>query len=443
MTKRNFKSKNNLLQSLLIVLSFILIVSAMIGVYALFKENENSSSNDYLVVSYYVRDDLYKKQFYQKGETINLLDTEKYVWEFEDNTVVDNNYVITENVSFYTRPFNVSFIVDGVKLDENKVLYCGEILGELPVPTRDDYTFAGWYTADGVLFTSTSSMVLKDVTLYAHWTSPLYNVTCEYDVNTQSYMVTGTEDADATVITIPSTYDDGVNGVAFVSAIGDYAFNDNRVITQVVFPDSVTSIGYGAFDTCTSLNNIVLPDSLTFLGDRAFNSCTSLASINIPQGITRFGEMLFTSCAFTSFVIPSQITSIGENAFKHCINMQTLEFEEGSQLQSIGYCAFMECIALTDVTLPNGLKTIDAGAFYTCTGLTNVIIPETVTLIKGMAFYGCSNLTQMTVLAPVPPELEKTNAISIATTTIYIVVDLNVYANASLWSEFTNTFVKV
>ena len=443
MARRYFKLRKNLLQSFFITLSCILLISSILGIFVLLRDSEDIPNNDYLIVSYYVEDNLHKKQFYQKGETINFPDTDKYIWKFEDNTLVDTDYIVTENVSFYTSPFNVSFIVDGVELDTTKTLYGGETLGELPVPTRDDYTFAGWYTADGVLFTSTSSMVLKDITLYAHWTSPVYNVTCEYDVNTQSYIVTGTEDTDATIITIPSTYDDGVNGVALVTAIGDYAFDNNRVITQVVIPDSVTSIGYGSFDTCTALNNIVLPDGLTSLGDRAFNSCISLTSINIPQGITSFGELLFTACAFTSFVVPNQITSIGENTFKHCINMQSLEFEDGSQLESIGYCAFSECIALTDVTLPNGLKTIGAGAFYTCTGLTNIVIPETVTLIKGVAFYGCTNLTQMTILAPVPPELEKVDAISSATTTIYIVVDLDVYANASKWSELTNTFVKI
>ena len=92
-------------------------------------------------------------------------------------------------------------------------MFGGEILGELPIPTREDYSFAGWYSADGVLFTSTSSMLLQDIILYAHWTSPLYNVICEYDAITSSYMVTGTEYDDSTVITIPSTYDDGVNGV--------------------------------------------------------------------------------------------------------------------------------------------------------------------------------------------------------------------------------------
>ena len=41
-------------------------------------------------------------------------------------------------------------------------------IGELPTPTRDGYSFTGWYTADNVQVLP-STVISSDITLYAHW----------------------------------------------------------------------------------------------------------------------------------------------------------------------------------------------------------------------------------------------------------------------------------
>ena len=184
MAKRNFKLENNWLQALLICLSCILLIGAMAGIFALFKNNEDVSNKDYLVVSYYVKDDLYKKQFYLKGKTINLLDSEKYVWKFEDDTLVDNNYVITENVSLYACPFILTFDCNGSSdVFESKLLYYSETYGELPTPTREGYTFNGWYTSvtGGSKVTTIITMGNTNTIIYAQW-SPI-SYTIKFDGN--------------------------------------------------------------------------------------------------------------------------------------------------------------------------------------------------------------------------------------------------------------------
>ena len=70
--------------------------------------------------------------------------------------------------------FTVSFNANegNVNTDSIDVTY-GSALGELPIPTRDYYTFDGWYTdkQEGEKVTSDSVMKeAEDITLYAHWT---------------------------------------------------------------------------------------------------------------------------------------------------------------------------------------------------------------------------------------------------------------------------------
>ncbi len=378
-------------------------------------------TSEYSVVSYYLDDELSFKQIYKNGTMINLPEQDKYVWKFDAETLVAEDYMVTGSVSLYAYPFTLSFDATGGELDiTSKSLYGTELFGELPVPTRTDYEFAGWYTKDGVLATSTSVMGLSDITLYAHWTSPVYNVLCEYNEATSTYVVTGSEYTDATTITIPSTYNDGVNGLALVTEIKAHAFYNNKNITEVV-----------------------LPDSLLTIGSYAFAGCSNLKAISFPAGLTTIERLAFNDCGLEQVIIPKGLTSVGESVFQDCKSLVSVEFEEDSACTSLGYGAFAYCTNLTNVTLPESLQIVGQGAFYGCTSLNNIILPASVTKIVKGAFQECSNLITMTILSVVPPILESTNAISSATTTIYIVGELDVYANANNWSNFTSKFVKI
>ena len=80
----------------------------------------------------------------------------------------------------YTRDHIISFDPNGGYLDErdeSKEVSYGKLFGTFPIPTRDNYTFGGWYTSseggthvtEDLIFVGTS-----DQTLYAHWTYNSY-----------------------------------------------------------------------------------------------------------------------------------------------------------------------------------------------------------------------------------------------------------------------------
>lgn len=90
------------------------------------------------------------------------------------------------------------------------------------------------------------------------------------------------------VVKIPSKIDGYT-----VTAIDDYTFYGNPVITDVTIPSTVTSIGENAFDSCTKLKSVIIPTSVKKIGWGAFENCTSLKSVLIPASVSSIDEYAF------------------------------------------------------------------------------------------------------------------------------------------------------
>ena len=163
---------------------------------------------------------------------------------------------------------------------------------------------------------------------------------------------------------------------------------NNKLVTDLVFPDGVTSIGDYAFSGCDSLTSITIPDGVTSVGTEAFSSCNSLTSITIPDSVTSIGNGAFSSCdSLTSITIPDGVTSIGTEAFNYCTSLTSITIPDG--VTSIGDDAFNRCSSLTSITIPDSVTSIGYRAFRYCTSLTSITIPDSVTSIGDEAFSSC------------------------------------------------------
>tara|TARA_A200000113_G_C8842057_1_gene347238 strand:- start:43 stop:1620 length:1578 start_codon:yes stop_codon:yes gene_type:complete len=181
--------------------------------------------------------------------------------------------------------------------------------------------------------------------------------------------------------------------------LGRYMFLFCSGLTSITIPNSVTSIEYGVFYGCDSLVTVTIPNSVTSLGARMFYYCTSLTSITIPNSVTSIESGAFTGCnSLTSITIPNSVTIINSRAFQWCYNLTTVTFEENSQLKTIGHNAFNSCTSLTSVIFGENsqLETIDIFAFFNCTSLTSITIPNSVTSINDLSFLD-SGLTTVNI----------------------------------------------
>ena len=146
---------------------------------------------------------------------------------------------------------------------------------------------------------------------------------------------------------------------------------NNKLITELVIPNGVTSIKNNAFVYCSGLTSVTIPNSVTSIGNKAFQSCTGLTSVTIGNSVTSIGDEAFYNCtSLTSITIPNSVTSIGEWAFADCDGLTSVTIP--NSVTSIGECAFAWCDGLTSVTIGNSVKSIGGGAFRDCENLADV-----------------------------------------------------------------------
>lgn len=235
-----------------------------------------------------------------------------------------------------------------------------------------------------------------------------------------------------------------------VTAIGEEAFYECENLVSVTIPNSVTSIGLAAFASCTRLKSVTLSNSLKIIGKYAFSNCKSLRTITIPNSVTTIEDCAFEGCSnLTTASVPKTVKTIGIDVFNQCPKLKSTsssseiktayfnrikyrivddsaktcavtpeKFVERNGTRNLytssyqGYTIIPEKVKLfnneytvvaideqafresdvTQIELPNTIKTIGLGAFYNASKLSNIEIPASVTEIGPSAFEGCRYL---------------------------------------------------
>ena len=130
---------------------------------------------------------------------------------------------------------------------------------------------------------------------------------------------------------------------------------------------------------------------------RSYNNTYS-GSVSIPEtvtnngteySVTKIGEFAFQGSAVTSVSMPEGITSIDYNAFKGCQNLESVTLPES--LTTLGSYAFYSCKLLKTIKIPSGVTAIPGQCFDGCSSLESVTIPEGVTTIGWDAFTICNS----------------------------------------------------
>ena len=184
-----------------------------------------------------------------------------------------------------------------------------------------------------------------------------------------------------------------------LTEIGQGAFSDLVLLTEVKIPDSVTRIGYVAFAKCTGLKSVNIPQNVVAIEGGAFYGCSALAELHLPDGIKYIGQEILMNTAF--YNDPANWTDGLLYLDGWLVDAKWPDYGESVHIQDGTIGISDECFhgasGLKQLTLPSGLRFIGSTAFCG-SGLESVVIPGTVNLIGSQAFAGCNNLESATIM---------------------------------------------
>lgn len=176
-----------------------------------------------------------------------------------------------------------------------------------------------------------------------------------------------------------------------LTAIWSYAFKDCSGLVKVDLKN-VSSVSGGAFQSCTALRSVRLSDKLTELPDHLFDGCTLLSEIDMPDNPIAISAFILNGTAYYNdqsnwdngvlyadgYLIAADKTFA--SLTEYTVKAGTLVIADNA-FSGVGYTA-----KLKKMTLPNGLYRIGQSAFSKLDSLTEINIPDSVRSVGYGAF---------------------------------------------------------
>lgn len=173
--------------------------------------------------------------------------------------------------------------------------------------------------------------------------------------------------------------------------------------TSVIPTDgSVTAIGRNVFcHNKTIINDAFkIPDRVTVVERSAFDGIEGIAR---TEGYVEYVDkwavrLVYDGSDYIDLELAAGTVGIASGTFNPYNNNYTggrhiKSVKTNAELKYICEEAFSSCDFITEVTLNNGLVSIERSAFSSCSRLEEIVVPDTVTSLGSAAFKGCSALT--------------------------------------------------
>lgn len=176
---------------------------------------------------------------------------------------------------------------------------------------------------------------------------------------------------------------------------------------EVRIPEGVECVAEEAFME-SHISSVIFPDSMEELKENAFSDCKQLSHIEFGHGIKYIGgefeRKVFSSCSSLEKIdIPKQVRAIGPQAFWHC-SLKEVTFHDG--LNRISSSAFLYCMKLNEVHLPDSLLYVGPGNFiYAHDVYINCIPDGIIDAITSLTMLEQPNSKENTVILHIQDEI--------------------------------------
>lgn len=295
-------------------------------------------------------------------------------------------------------------------------------------PTKEGYTFIGWYNSYDELWVFGGYSITEDVTLTAKYEANSYDIT----LNANGGLIDNNELSviynDSFDLPVPTK--EGYKFINWVDSEGNvvdeskYLYTSNQTFTALYGPLFIIDFDSNGGNAIESYEGhsyqveflpIPTMDGGVFYGwyygetlitapfTYSYETNIELkASWRLTAGDYTYTELEDGTLSLVGYTgtdsiitIPSVInektvTTIGANAFKDNTVLTSITLP--STITTVNNSAFENCTSLTNVAISESVTSIGEWAFSNCTSLTNITFPESVTSIGELAFYNCTSL---------------------------------------------------
>lgn len=189
-------------------------------------------------------------------------------------------------------------------------------------------------------------------------------------------------------------------------SFGGYS-GDVVIPSQVVYEDEtydVVAISEDCFTNCTNLTSVTIPPSVTTVGSvTTFHLCNGLKRVVLEDGITPIKFHNSNDIAFMFHSAKLESIYVGRD-----IELESQSYSPFGEQTSLTEVIIGSCVtalpdnficksAVSEIILPNGLKSIGNKAFYYCNNLKKINLPNGLKSIGNNAFYYCNNLKKLII----------------------------------------------
>lgn len=303
-------------------------------------------------------------------------------------------------------------------------------------------------------------------------------------------------------IRIPNVKIIDAGAFAFCTSVNEVIINPTKMRLPSIYDPSLgydrdlDPFTYGAFENCSSLNRVTIGDSLDYIPGGTFSNCVNLKSVSFGKSIISFGAYgssftgvyptevewnavnyggaisgmyyhfntsdvervvigeeveaipthFMPNSKITEVIIPNSVRTIGMWAFEGCSELTSVILS--NSLNEIQDDAFLNCTSLKSLIIPNSVTSIDAGAFAGCKGMKSITIGNSVAKIGGSVFNSCTGLNSITCLSDMPPTVDnelytdgtgRMQDLLYRKATLYVPKEsIEAYRATFPWSKFTN-----
>ena len=173
-----------------------------------------------------------------------------------------------------------------------------------------------------------------------------------------------------------------------------YLFGAALSLKTVNIGNRVEKIPKGAFGGLQSVENIKLPDSVKEVESCAFFNSSGIRNLDLGNGLEKIGNEAFKNLKITELTLPESLKSIGAWAFYGCNDIGTLYYNaidcstDEAITSDASYYPFQandkpdvsDCFNIENIYLGNKVKRLDEDIFRKC-NITTITIPSSVEYI--------------------------------------------------------------